>query len=56
MLDQNNRQVKLIPDPFDQLQKIMGLLGFMPAAGSSSSRSFGLVAKALVISRRRCSP
>ena len=52
VLDDHDRQA-LIADFEDQLLGLPGLLGFMPAVGSSSSNSLGSVASARAISSRR---
>ena len=56
MLDEQDSDVELVADAADGLRQLCGLGGFMPAAGSSRSSSFGLVASARMISRRRCAP
>ena len=55
VLDDHDRQ-SAVADPEDQVARLLRLLGFMPAVGSSSRRSFGSVARARAISRRRWSP
>ena len=53
---QQNGNLKFVLDELDQPHQIRFFVGFMPAAGSSSSSSFGRAASARTISSRRWSP